>query len=650
MLLAVHDIKKSFLDVKIVDGASFHVDERDKVALIGPNGAGKTTLLKIIAGELLPDGGQVVLAKDKSFGYLAQNQSMDSPNTIYDELLSVKAGLIELEEQISETELLMKDKSGAALDKLLLSYERARHDYEYLGGYTFRSEIGSILKGLGFGESEHAQPVSTLSGGQKTRIALAKLLLKSPDLLLLDEPTNHLDLSAVDWLEDFLQSYRGALLIVSHDRYFLDRSVHKVVELKHKKTRTFTGNYSAYVEKSEQLSLEESKAFSDQQKDIARQEAVIVKLRQFGREKHMKRAKSREKALAKVEVLSRPQTDDEMRLLLKPSIQSGMDVLQVEGLTKAYGPLSLFNDVHFDIRRGEHIALIGDNGTGKTTLLKILNGVVAPDAGSFRLGANVHVGYFDQEHAQLNPNNSLMMEISDAYPQMANAAIRNMLAAFLFVGDDVHKHISELSGGERGRLSLAKLMLSSANFLILDEPTNHLDLGSTQILEAALNRYTGTLLYVSHDRYFINRTASRILDLCDKRIVNYIGQSARGDDAGDAFHGSFDYYREKKEALAATTVQDGGKNAEGDSTVSEAKADYWARKEERAAERKRAAEIRRLEEKIAAREGRLKAIEAEMSMPELASNAEELMRLMEEKTRVEAGLLRLYEKWEALAD
>ncbi|MCL2254628.1 MAG: ATP-binding cassette domain-containing protein, partial [Lachnospiraceae bacterium] len=522
MLLSCQNISKSFIEKIIIQNISFHVEDNDKIAIVGANGTGKTTLLKIITGELIPDTGQVVSARDKTLGYLAQNQAVSSDNNIYDELLSVKAGLINLENQIRETERLMKEASEALLLQLMDTYTRLTHDFEFAGGYAYRSEVTGVLKGLGFSESEFDQPVRNLSGGQKTRVALGKLLLTNPDLILLDEPTNHLDVSAISWLETYLQNYKGAVIIVSHDRYFLDRIVTRVIELSNTKAALFFGNYTAYAEKKEKLRADAIKAYLNQQKEIERQEAVITKLRQFNREKHIKRARSREKLLDKVEVLDKPdESESGIRITLNPAPESGNDVLNVCGLGKSFGQLKLFENIDFSLRRGEHMAIIGDNGTGKTTLLKILNKLIAPDFGYFELGTNVHIGYYDQDHHILDPENTLIMEISDAYPTMSNTQIRNMLAAFLFTGDDVFKRIKELSGGERGRVALAKLMLSKANFLILDEPTNHLDILSKEILEDALNRYTGTLLYVSHDRYFINRTASRIMDLTERKFVNY---------------------------------------------------------------------------------------------------------------------------------
>lgn len=534
----------------------------------------------------------------------------------------------------------MKTASGNELEKLLTTYTRITHEFEYAGGYAYRSELSGIIKGLGFTEEEFQKSIATLSGGQKTRIALGKLLLKKPDLILLDEPTNHLDMTAVNWLETYLQNYKGAVIIVSHDRYFLDRIVGKVVEISNTQAIFFTGNYTAYAEKKEKLRADEMKAYLNQHKEIKRQEAVIAKLRQFNREKQIKRAKSREKALSKIEILEKPaEGEKEIQIELNPAIESGNDVLNVDGLSKSFGDLILFQNISFNISRGEHIAIIGDNGTGKSTLLKILYKLINPDAGRLTLGTNVHIGYYDQDHHILNPDNNLIMEISDAYPAMSNTQIRNMLAAFLFTGDDVFNTISTLSGGERGRVALAKLMLSKANFLILDEPTNHLDIASKEILETALNRYTGTILYVSHDRYFINRTATRIFDLSAQTLTDYPGYGKR--------YGNYDNYLETKEMQTKNTSCETVSAIAPSQPASESKNDYLSRKEEQAAKRKQENYIRRLEEKIAEAEIRLKDIDRQMLMPELASNADELIHLTNEKEYHEDILNKLYEEWEA---
>ncbi len=536
MILSCQGISKSFGEKVILEDASFHIEEREKAALIGNNGAGKTTLLRIIMNELHADSGQVVLMKDKQIGYLAQYQDVQGHRTVYEELLSTKQYIIDMEERMRSMELEMKHASGEELDRLMNSYTRLTHEFELENGYAYKSELMGVLNGLGFAEEDFNKQVATLSGGQKTRVALGKLLISKPDILLLDEPTNHLDMESIAWLETYLLNYPGAVFIVSHDRYFLDKVVTKVVEIEAGHVRMYSGNYSAYAEKKAQLRDAQYKAYLNQQRDIKHQEAVIVKLKSFNREKSIKRAESREKMLNKIQRIEKPlEVQSQMRLSLEPRVVSGNDVLTVEELSKSFPQQKLFSNISFQIKRGERVALIGNNGTGKTTMLKILNGLLDADAGSFSLGAKVQIGYYDQEHHVLHAEKTIFQEISDTYPTLTETEIRNMLAAFLFTGDDVFKEISALSGGERGRVSLAKLMLSEANFLILDEPTNHLDIASKEILEEALNSYTGTVLYVSHDRYFINQTATRILDLTNQSVVNYIGD--------------YDYYLEKKEEL-----------------------------------------------------------------------------------------------------
>lgn len=639
MILACHGISKAFEEKIIVDNGSFHIEDHEKAALVGPNGAGKSTILKMIVGELPTDSGNVILTRGKTLGYLAQHQNMDSSNSIYDEVKSAKAHLIAMEEQLRKIELELKDLSGSELASRMETYNRLTAAFERENGYAYESEITGVLKGLGFQEDEFSRPVSTLSGGQKTRVSLGKLLLTKPDILLLDEPTNHLDLNSITWLETYLLNYTGAVLIVSHDRYFLNRIVTKVIEIEAGQVMTYLGNYSDFSYKKKQLREARLKEYLNQQQEIKHQEAVIEKLRSFNREKSIKRAESREKMLNKIERIEKPQEiNTDIHLTLTPSVISGNDVLSIEHLSKAFPPQQLFSDVSFEIKRGEHVAIIGDNGTGKTTLLKILNGLVEADQGSFTLGTNVHIGYYDQEHHVLHMEKTIFDEISDDYPSLTNTEIRNMLAAFLFTGDDVFKLIGDLSGGERGRVSLAKLMLSEANFLILDEPTNHLDIASKEILEHALNDYTGTLLYVSHDRYFINQTATRILDLVNQKFVNYIG--------------NYDYYLEKKEELTAAytsnvTVSDSSSSA---STPSENKLSWQEQKEAQAKERKRQNELRKTEERITALEERDSEIDQLMMKEEIFTNSVKCQELAQEKAAIAEELETLYEKWEELEE
>lgn len=631
------------MENQVLKNVSFHIEDHEKAAIVGINGAGKTTLLRIIVGEMTPDDGQVVLAKDKTLGYLAQNSTVDTSHTIYEELLSVKADLLRLEEKIRECENDMKHADGDALEDLMKQYTSLTHAFETGGGYLYRSELVGVLKGLGFTEDEFSKPVATLSGGQKTRVALGRLLLQNPDLIILDEPTNHLDMNSIAWLETYLLNYKGAVLIVSHDRYFLDRIAGKVIEIDQSKATTFMGNYSDYAVKKEQLRVAAWNAYMNQQRDIKHQEEVIEKLKSFNREKSIKRAESREKMLDKIEVIEKPsEVRTDMKLTLTPRILSGNDVLTVEHLSKSFDSHKLFTDVNFEIKRGEHVAIIGDNGSGKTTLLKILNGLVPADQGTFRLGSNVEIGYYDQEHHVLHSEKTLFEEISDDYPYLNNTQIRNVLAAFLFTGEDVFKRISDLSGGERGRVSLAKLVLSNANFLILDEPTNHLDIMSKEILEDALNGYEGTILYVSHDRYFINRTAHRILDLTEGQFISYVG--------------NYDYYLEKHDTVMAAIEANAPRNADADSAVaakaaeSEVKLDWKAQKEEQARLRKKENDLKKCEEKIAELEARISEIDTEMSDPAIGTQVAKLQELTKEQTSCQEQLEKLYEQWEELAE
>ncbi|RHQ75204.1 ABC transporter ATP-binding protein [Firmicutes bacterium AF22-6AC] len=643
MILSCQNISKAFVENQVLKNVSFHIEDHEKAAIVGINGAGKTTLLRIIVGEMTPDDGQVVLAKDKTLGYLAQNSTVDTSHTIYEELLSVKADLLRLEGKIRECENNMKHADGDALEDLMKQYTSLTHAFETGGGYLYRSELVGVLKGLGFTEDEFSKPVATLSGGQKTRVALGRLLLQNPDLIILDEPTNHLDMNSIAWLETYLLNYKGAVLIVSHDRYFLDRIAGKVIEIDQSKATTFMGNYSDYAVKKEQLRVAAWNAYMNQQREIKHQEEVIEKLKSFNREKSIKRAESREKMLDKIEVIEKPsEVRTDMKLTLTPRILSGNDVLTVEHLSKSFDSHKLFADVNFEIKRGEHVAIIGDNGSGKTTLLKILNGLVPADQGTFRLGSNVEIGYYDQEHHVLHSEKTLFEEISDDYPYLNNTQIRNVLAAFLFTGEDVFKRISDLSGGERGRVSLAKLVLSNANFLILDEPTNHLDIMSKEILEDALNGYEGTILYVSHDRYFINRTAHRILDLTEGQFVSYVG--------------NYDYYLEKHDTVMAAIEANAPQNADADSTVaakaaeSEVKLDWKAQKEEQARLRKKENDLKKCEEKIAELEARISEIDTEMSDPAIGTQVAKLQELSKEQTSCQEQLEKLYEQWEELAE
>lgn len=634
MILACQNISKSFGTDEIIQHASFHIEAYEKAAIVGINGAGKTTLLRIIMGEIPADQGEVVLAKDKTIGYLPQNPDVSGNHTIYEEVLSAKEALISMEEKLRDMESKMNQYQGQELEDFMESYNRLNHEFELQGGYSYQSEIVGVLKGLGFSEAEFEKHMQELSGGQKTRVCLGKLLVTKPDVILLDEPTNHLDINSIAWLETFLLNYKGAVVIVSHDRYFLDKVVSKVVELDRTKVSVFQGNYSDYAKKRAQVREAQLKQYYNQQREIKHQEEVITKLKSFNREKSIKRAESREKMLDKIERIEKPTEENtDIHLHLEPRVVSGNDVLSVEHLAKTYPNQKLFSDISFEIKRGERVALIGDNGTGKTTILKIINDMIEADGGTVKLGTNVNIGYYDQEHQVLHKEKNLIEEISDAYPSLTNTEIRNVLAAFLFTGDEVFKQIADLSGGEKGRVSLAKLMLSEANFLILDEPTNHLDITSKEILEQALNSYTGTVLFVSHDRYFINKTATRILNLTGETIVNYIG--------------NYDYYMEKCKEL--TKIYVGEKEAEVKvETESSNKLDWKQQKEEQARLRKIENERKRTEEKIEELEAHIGELEEDFSKEEIATNSAKLQEVHEEYAKCQQELEALYEKWETL--
>ena len=638
MILSCQGICKSFGEKVILQNASFHIEEREKAALIGNNGAGKTTLLRIIMNELPADEGQTVLMKDKKIGYLAQYQDIRGHRTIYEELLTTKQYIIDMETRMRSIEAEMNQAEGEALERLMNTYTRLTHEFELENGYAYKSELTGVLKGLGFTEEDFDKQVATLSGGQKTRVALGKLLISRPDILLLDEPTNHLDMESISWLETYLLNYPGAVFIVSHDRYFLDKVVTKVIEIEAGQVQMFSGNYSAYAVKKAQLRDAQYKAWLNQQRDIKHQEAVITKLKSFNREKSIRRAESREKMLNKIQRIDKPmEIQNQMRLTLEPRIVSGNDVLTVENLSKSFPGQELFHDISFQIKRGERVALIGNNGTGKTTMLKILNDLLPADEGSFSLGAKVQIGYYDQEHHVLHQEKTIFQEIADTYPTLTETEIRNMLAAFLFTGDDVFKEISSLSGGERGRVSLAKLMLSEANFLILDEPTNHLDIASKEILEEALNSYTGTVFYVSHDRYFINQTATRILELTNLAVVNYIGD--------------YDYYLDKKEELTekyAPVKEQTTETAQAE-VSSEGKLIWQQQKEEQARKRKQENELKKTEQRIEELETRDKEIDETLVLPDVCTNVGRCAELSREKEKIQQELEELYEIWETLA-
>lgn len=634
MVLSCNNISKEFVTGPVLKDVSFHINDNEKAAIVGINGAGKSTLLKIIINEMSADSGDVFLAKGAAIGYLAQHQNIDTEMTIFDVMLEVKKDILELSDKMRDLEAKMKQAEGAALDAIYEDYSRATHEFELKNGYAYKSEITGILKGLGFDEEDFNRKVNTLSGGQKTRAYLARLLLSKPDIILLDEPTNHLDMKAIGWLETYLKNFNGAVLIVAHDRYFLDGVAEKIIELNNCKATTFLGNYTDYANKKKALREAELKAYLNQQKEIAHQEAVIEKLRSFNREKSIKRAESREKVLDKIERVNKPtEIDASMKISLKPHKESGKDVLNVENLTKSFDEV-LFENISFEIKKGERVAIIGGNGTGKTTLLKIINGLLLPDSGKIKLGTNVEIGYYDQEHQVLNADKNLFDEISDDYPYLNNTEIRNVLASFLFTKDDVFKLVGSLSGGEKGRLSLAKLMLSEANFLLLDEPTNHLDITSKEILEDALNNYEGTVLYVSHDRYFINKTATRILDLTNKQLLNYIG--------------NYDYYLEKKETVEAALLTDNAvENEQAEASVN--RQNWQMQKEEQKELRKIQNELKKIEDEVANLEDANSKLDEELANPDIAANVGKLMELHKQKEANDERINELLERWEELS-
>ena len=635
MLLACQNITKAFGSKEILKDVSFHVNEKEKLAIVGINGSGKTTLLKIIMGEETPDNGQVILSKDTTVGYLSQHQDISFDNTIYGEMLATKQYILDMEANIRRLEQDMKHAEGEELEKILEVYNRLSSKYDRDNGYSYESEINGVLKGLGFDPADYNRHINTLSGGQRMRIALGRLLLTKPDIIILDEPTNHLDMPSISWLEGFLSSYPGSVILVSHDRYFIDRIATKVIEIDNKKATIYHGNYSYYAEKRAEIRASMMKAYINQQQEIKHQEAVITKLKQFNREKSIKRAESREKMLNKIDLLEKPtEIASEMRLSLTPSVESGNDVLTVEGLTKSFGSNVLFENLDFEIKRGEKIALIGGNGTGKTTILKMINHIVAKDSGTITLGARVKIGYYDQEHQVLSLHKTIFEEISDAYPDLTNTKIRNVLAAFLFTGDDVFKKIEDLSGGERGRVSLAKLMLSPANFLILDEPTNHLDIQSKGILEDAIRSYTGTVFVVSHDRYFVNRIATRILELKDRQLYSFIG--------------NYDYYESHREQVYAASLPCAPATKEPEAQASSGKEEYLRKKEEQAKLRKRENDIKKTEQQIEETENAIAEIDAEFLLPEYATNSAKLSELSKKREELDLKLSALYEAWESL--
>ena len=639
LVLSTANISKSFAGETLIEDADILINEGEKAALVGINGSGKTTFLKIVAGEMSHDSGIVTFAKNTSFAYLKQINNIDTDLTIEEELTTVIKPILDMEERFLKLQEEISKANEKELDALYAEYDRLQHALELNDAYMAKSKLTGILKGLGFIEEEFSRKVSTLSGGQKTRVYLAKILLTEPDIILLDEPTNHLDLSSIEWLESYLNNYKKAVLIVSHDRYFLDKIVTKVIDIDNKKVETYNGNYTEFIKKKKELKESAMRAYLNREAQIKRQEEVIEKLKSFNREKSVKRAESRQKALDRIERIDKPTEErSDMDLFFSQSIESGKDVLHIEGLSKSFDHRKLFENVNIDVKRGEHIAILGDNGTGKTTLLKILNNLTEPDSGYIRFGTNVSIAYYDQEHQVLDRNKTIFDEIHDEHPDMNNTEVRNVLASFLFTGDEVFKPISSLSGGERGRVSLAKIMLSTANLIILDEPTNHLDITSKEILENAIREFKGTVIYVSHDRYFINQTATRILYLKDNKFYNYIG--------------NYDYYLEKKSDVESSFIyatEEDDTVKSDDNSESDTKLNWKSAKEDRAKLKKRQNAIKRCEDKISILEKDLSDIEEEFLKEENQSDAVKLHALQLKKEEIEPELEELYSLWEELS-
>ncbi len=634
MILTCQNIKMSFLDEVLFQDVSFQIREHEHVALVGPNGCGKSTLLKIITSELSPTEGSVFFGKDVSVGYLAQYQDVSSKESIYNHVLHANQKILDMEVELTSLEKSMEGLEKTELEKVLNEYHKKNHTFDLLGGNSYRSEVVGVLKGLGFSEDEFEKKLNELSGGQKTRVNLARLLMQKPDFLILDEPINHLDLAAIEWLEGFLQNYKGAVLIVAHDRFFLDHIVETVIDMSFKTAKVYKGNYSAFSQQKREYMITRQREYENQQKEIAHQKAVIDKLKSYNREKSVKRAESREKKLEKMEMVEKlVEQDTSMRISLEPDTVSGKDVLSMSHLKKSFGEKTLFEDISFEIHRGEHVALIGDNGTGKTTILKILNEIYQPDAGVVKVGTGVTMSYYDQEQQELNEENTLFEELQNAYSDLNNTKIRNVLAAFLFTKDDAFKKIKSLSGGERGRISLAKLMLSGANFLVLDEPTNHLDMDSKDILENAIKSYSGTVFYVSHDRYFINQTATRILELRDGQLFQYLG--------------NYDYYLSKKdERVYQSEVE---KKDDMIQEVSETKLSWEEQKKAEAKKRKRQNEINRIEKEIEELETKISKIDEQYLDPEISKNSAKLNELAKERETLENRLMECMDTWEELS-
>ncbi|WP_020063197.1 ABC-F family ATP-binding cassette domain-containing protein [Bacillus sp. 123MFChir2] len=638
ILLQVNNLSKLFAAEVILSNIKLEVQTRDRIALVGRNGAGKSTLLKIIAGELSHDSGEIIKPKDVSIGYLAQHTGLETSLTIWDEMLTVFLHLEHMERELRRLEQEMGKEenftNATIYEKLLAEYDHLQLDYKNKGGYQYEADIRSVLSGLGFPPETHETTISTLSGGQKTRLALGKLLLTKPDLLILDEPTNHLDIDTLTWLEQYLQGYPGAILIVSHDRYFLDRLVTQVYEISNKQSRKYTGNYSKYLDLKAALYEQEIKRYEKQQEEVTKLQDFIQK--NIARASTTKRAQSRRKQLDRMELIEKPIGDTKSASFhFDIDKQSGNDVLQVKNITIGYNNEPIIQNIHFQLTRGDSVALVGPNGIGKSTLLKSLVDKLCPLNGTFSFGSNVSIGYYDQEQANLTSAKRVIDELWDDYPMQPEKEIRTVLGNFLFSGDDVLKPVSSLSGGQKARLALAKLMMQKSNVLILDEPTNHLDLSSKEILENALIDFPGTILFVSHDRYFINRIATKVLELSTDGAEEYLGD--------------YDYYVEKKnEMLKRAELEEQETNKPVQKQIAQEKLNYIEEKERKKQERQRMRRIEELEENIATIEEQIMTLEEQLCLPEVYADYERASDITTEKQTLQEQLEACMEEWEEL--
>lgn len=635
IVLSCNNLNKSFGIDSILENVNFTVNEYDKIGIIGVNGTGKTTLFKIISGIYGYDSGDIYTSKDCEIGYLEQNTNFHSENTILEEVLEVFKDVIEMEKYLRDLEHKISEESSntnsTTLEKLMNEYSNKLEAFSDMNGYGYKSEAKGVLKGLGFSDEDMDKPISILSGGEKTRVLLGKLLLKKPTLLLLDEPTNHLDSEAIEWLEVFLKQYKGTVILISHDRYFLDQVVNRIFEIHNKKLKTYNGNYSDFIKASAIEKELELKKFEDQQKDIKKQEESIERLKAFGREKHLKRARSKEKALAKVDVLDKPEAyRKKAKIEFNPSVTSGNDVLQLRDISMGYGERILFKDLNLDIYRGEKVALIGANGIGKSTLFKIIMNEVTPLSGDIKFGTNVNVSYFHQEQKTLNLDNTIIDEIWEDNKQLTQTSLRTMLGAFLFEGEEVFKKISTLSGGERSRVAILKLILSNANLLLLDEPTNHLDIDSKEVLEEALSSYTGTIFTISHDRYFLNTVVDKVLVLDENGITEYLG--------------NYDYYIEKKKQVQEMNTVE----VIEEKTKTQLKEEKRKEREQREAEKKNRVKRQNIEKEIEETEAKIEEMDVLLCQEEVYSNPEKSKDVSLQKASLEEKLSALYEEWESL--